>query len=93
MEKQNGYSTFSECMFCGTRRPRKKGLVKIHLACLMQFEQTSDSIKAVQDFMKGYRPKNDHDYPTIEAFLKSMQEFAERCKKIDTWRATNDLPR
>ena len=87
--KKDRFSTSSECMFCGTRRPRKNGLVKIHLACLMEFTQTSDSIKIVQDFMKGYRPKNEADYPTIEAFLKSMQDFTERCKKIDAWRGRN----
>lgn len=74
----------SECCLCGEgNTKRKNGLLRVHPQCLLEFQQNSDSVKAVFDYMKGYRPKHEADYPTIETYLKGMQDFAERCKKID----------
>jgi hypothetical protein len=76
--------TVSECFLCGSgNRKKKNGLLRVHFECLLEFTQTSNSIKAIKDFMLGYRPKNEGDYPTIERYLKSQQDFADRCKKLD----------
>lgn len=79
----------SECIFCGIKRPKgRKELIKIHLECFLEYTQSSDSIKAVLDFMSSYRPKNESDYPTIEAYLKSVESFRDRMKKVNALQAS-----
>lgn len=84
----------SECFLCGGgNRKRKNGLLRVHFQCLLEFTQNSDSIKGITDFMKGYRPKHESDYPTIETYLKGMQDFAEKCRKLDAIKNALEIPR
>jgi hypothetical protein len=77
----------SECCLCGEgNRKRKNGLLRVHPQCLLEFQQNSDSIKGVTEFMKGYRPKNATDYQTVEAYLKGIQDFAAICRKLGAMR-------
>jgi len=45
-------------------------------------QEFSQSIDGVTAFLKGYRPRNENDYPTVEAYLKGLHEFSERCRRI-----------
>jgi len=73
----------SECVYCGNgNRKKKNGLYRIHPHCLLEMQEYSQSIDGVTEFLKGYRPKNESDYPTVEAYLKGLHEFSERCKRI-----------
>lgn len=73
----------SECIYCGNgNRKKKNGLYRIHPHCLLEMQEFSQSIDGVTAFLKGYRPKNENDYQTVEAYLKGLHEFSERCKRI-----------
>ena len=73
----------SECIYCGNgNRKKKNGLYRIHPHCLLEMQEFSQSIDGVTAFLKGYRPRNENDYPTVEAYLKGLHEFSERCRRI-----------
>jgi hypothetical protein len=78
----------AQCWWCDTPTTNsmpKHGMIYLHKECFNEITDMNQSLESILQYMKGYRPKHEKDYPTIEVYIQEMKDFQRR------WKNTQEL--